>query len=243
MKRNLNYETMSGTQKKSALTLVLVGFQGSGKSATGNTILKRRSFQCGMGTIATTVSITRDEIHHGAIKITIVDTPPLSSKETLTAINRDLTKHEQTTAVYVIVIAIGRFTQDEKNVVEEILSNRSMQGRTLFIFTRKDELEDLNCREEDRLGVWLDSTPTIRKWMRQYKINNYFAIENTSNKYDAILEMIDVAVNMNNQTKRNCFGKKIFREGVPLAVVIPVTIVVFVGILVLVVQNAICSSM
>lgn len=169
-----------------------------------------------MGTVATTESVSKEEMPYGENSITIVDTPPLSSKETLAAIiKNDLSMHQQKIAVYAIVIAIGRFTQEEETILDGLLSNSFMQGRTIFIFTRKNELEGLNCREEDSLARWLDSEPTIRRWMRQYKINKYFAIENTCKSYDRVFEMLNVAININDN-KNESVSDELFVAQIPI---------------------------
>lgn len=160
--------------------MVLIGFQGSGKSATGNSILKAKRFRSGMGTIGSTTVVETAEMIYDHHKVTIVDTPPLSSTQSFTSIIKSLSKQQQTTAVYAIVITIGRITGAEKNVIGGILSKfqNIMRDRTLFIFTREKELPSLDSHEMNKLEKWLDPTP-IQKWIDKYNIP-YFAIENTT---------------------------------------------------------------
>ncbi|XP_052062440.1 GTPase IMAP family member 6-like isoform X2 [Mytilus californianus] len=207
MHNNRHYQTMSKIERKPDLTLVFIGFQGSGKSATGNSVLGRKCFHSGFGTIGTTKQVQMEETYFGDKRVSIVDTPPLSSTETFTAINNAFSKHQQTTAVYAIVIAIGRFTPDEKAGVGNILSKFGsiLNGRTLLLFTRKNELEAFGSDEKNNLKSWLESTPTIQRWINNNNIP-YFAIENESMEHDCgIDEMMKTAVNMNNPEKNCCW--------------------------------------
>ena len=198
-------------ENREELTFVLIGALGSGKSSTGNSILGGKPFKVMTGTMPVTKTVEKQSADRKDRKITVVDTPGLENVHSFTSIKHGiddiLLRNKPTNIIYLITIKIGRYTKEERDILDHIFKTQgSRMKNAIIIFTNRSELMGDDTANQS-VDAWIKNNRTILRLKNDNKLK-YYAFENKrsteEDKDVQVKELIDIVDQVDKKDDSIC---------------------------------------
>ncbi|XP_076744835.1 uncharacterized protein LOC112431718 [Maylandia zebra] len=198
-------EPQAGRRTPAIWNIVLLGMSGSGKSASGNSILREKRFISRPSSKPITSECQVAETKVNDFHVCVIDTPDIFDDDIAPSVRDKHVKKckqlcESGPCVYVLVLHVSRFTNGERDIFKKLEKafGSKVKEQTIILFTRGDDLRQAEMKFEDFLRT---CQPELKAIIQKCD-NRCVLFENSRQNDSQVKKLLETGMNLiqNQQT-------------------------------------------